>query len=70
MIPLYEKVSSGNVNDFGEEFGKNYLSWIQWNPINYPECRECNCLPICMGGCLDAMKNSSDNLFAVRLNSI
>ncbi|MBR4643234.1 MAG: SPASM domain-containing protein [Selenomonadaceae bacterium] len=54
------KYSSGNVNDFGEEFGKNYLSWIQWNPIKHPKCRECNCLPICMGGCPDAMRTSND----------
>ena len=54
------KYSSGNVNDLSEEFGKNYLSWIQWNPIRQPKCRECNCLPICMGGCPDAMRNSDD----------
>ena len=54
------KYSSGNVNDLSEEFEKNYLSWIQWNPIRHPKCRECKCLPICIGGCPDAMRTSSD----------
>ena len=54
------KYSSGNVNNLGENFGKNYLSWIQWNPIRHPKCRECNCLPLCMGGCPDAMRNAKD----------
>ncbi|MBR0062470.1 MAG: SPASM domain-containing protein [Selenomonadaceae bacterium] len=52
------KMSSGNVNNLSEEFGQNYLSWIQWNPIRHPKCRECACLPICMGGCPDAMRSS------------
>lgn len=55
------KYSSGNVKD-GEDLAleRNYLSWIQWNPIKHPKCRECVCLPICMGGCPDAMRNSDD----------
>ncbi|MBQ3452344.1 MAG: SPASM domain-containing protein, partial [Selenomonadaceae bacterium] len=55
------KYSSGNVND-GDNLTleKNYLSWIQWNPIRHPKCRECACLPICTGGCPDAMRNSND----------
>ena len=53
------KRSSGNVND-GDNLTleRNYLTWIQWNPIRYSKCRECNCLPLCMGGCPDAMRNS------------
>ena len=55
------KMSSGNVND-GENLTleRNYLSWIQWNPIRHPKCRECACLPICIGGCPDAMRTSDD----------
>ena len=55
------KYSSGNVND-GDNLAleKNYFSWIQWNPIKHPKCRECACLPICIGGCPDAMRNSAD----------
>ncbi len=54
------KLSSGNVNNLSKEFTKNYLSWIQWNPIRHSKCRECVCLPICMGGCPDAMRISID----------
>ena len=54
------KYSSGNVNNVSEDFGKNYLSWIQWNPIKHPKCRECVCLPICMGGCHYHMRTSDD----------
>ena len=53
--------SCGNVNrgdDF--ELKKNYLSWIQWNPIKHPKCHECYCLPICMGGCPYLMRTSED----------
>ena len=54
------KQSCGNVNALTEEFGKNYLSWILWNPIKHPKCRECACLPICMGGCPYLMRTSAD----------
>ena len=55
------KLSSGNVRD-GDDLTleKNYLSWIQWNPMQHPKCRECACLPICIGGCPDTMRNSDD----------
>ena len=55
------KKSCGNVENFDiDELGKNYLSAVQWNPIRHAKCRECKYLPICMGGCPDAMKNSAD----------
>ena len=55
------KYSCGNVNDLESvSLGRNYLSWILRNPIRHEKCRECNCLPICMGGCPDAMRTSSD----------
>ena len=55
------KMSSGNVsNGDNLTLEKNYLSWIQWNPIRHQKCRECACLPLCMGGCPDAMRNSDD----------
>lgn len=55
------KRSCGNVNNFDEEkISANYLSSIQWNPIRHEKCRNCNCLPICAGGCPDAMKTSKD----------
>ena len=54
------KMSSGNVADPELELEKNYLSWIQWNPIKHPKCRECDCLPICMGSCPYLMRTSKD----------
>lgn len=55
------KYSCGNVNNFDEEkISENYLSAIQWNPIRHEKCRNCNCLPICIGGCPDAMITSKD----------
>ncbi|MBQ7629121.1 MAG: SPASM domain-containing protein, partial [Selenomonadaceae bacterium] len=55
------KMSSGNVND-GDNLmlEKNYLSWIQWNPIKHPKCRKCPYLPICMGGCPYLMRRSEN----------
>ena len=52
--------SCGNVNDENLTLEKNYLSWIQWNPIRHPKCRECFFLPICMGGCPYLMRISED----------
>lgn len=55
------KYSSGNVCEVGElNPEKNYLTWIQWNPIKNPKCRECTCLPLCIGGCPEAGRNSND----------
>lgn len=53
--------SCGNVNN-GTEFAlnDNYLSWILWNPIKHPKCRECSYLPICMGGCPYHMRTFDD----------
>ena len=61
------KKSCGNVKNFdADNLGKNYLSAIQWNPIRHAKCRECKYLPICMGGCPDAMKNSADGSAGLR----
>lgn len=27
------------------------LKWISWDVFNYPQCRSCKFLPVCMGGC-------------------
>lgn len=54
------KLSSGNINNLSDEFTKNYLSWILWNPIKHPKCRECSCLPICMGGCPEVSIKNAD----------
>lgn len=52
------KKSCGNVNDL--RLSENYLSWILWNPIHHEKCRDCKCLPICIGGCPNMMRISSD----------
>ena len=55
------KKSCGNVADFEQApLRDNYLSWIEWNPIRHEKCRECKYLPLCMGGCSDARRNSED----------
>ena len=55
------KYSCGKVKNFAnDKLESNYLSAIQWNPIRNSKCRDCKYLPICMGGCPDAMKNSAD----------
>ena len=55
------KYSCGNVKNFGDDkLEARYLSAIQWNPIRHSKCRECKYLPICMGGCPDAMNHSAD----------
>lgn len=52
------KQSCGNIKNF--KITGNYLSWLQWNPIRHEKCRNCNCLPICVGGCPHAMRTSKD----------
>jgi uncharacterized protein len=29
----------------------NFAKWVAWDPFEKEECRECQILPICMGGC-------------------
>lgn len=52
------KKSCGNIENF--KITGKYLSWLQWNPIRHEKCRNCNYLPICMGGCQSSMRNSKD----------
>ena len=55
------KKSCGNVKNFdNDKLESNYITAIQWNPIVNEKCRNCKILPICMGGCPDAMNNSAD----------
>ncbi len=53
-----EKNSCGNVNDFRIE--ENYIKSIQWNPIRINKCRECQYLPVCMGGCPNVAKQTGE----------
>lgn len=49
--------SIGHVNklDNSEKLDSKQIAlnaeYILWTPFDYEECRECNLLPICMGGC-------------------
>lgn len=55
------KKSCGNIEIFDfENPSQNYLTAIQWNPIRHEKCKDCNYLPICIGGCPDAMRTSED----------
>jgi uncharacterized protein len=37
---------------------KMLVKWLDWGPFNFPECKTCPVLPICMGGCPhDSLKN-------------
>ena len=58
-----EKFSCGSLSNLKDKMptsNRNYLSWINWNPIEHEKCSDCKFLPICMGGCPDAMRNSAD----------
>ena len=52
-----KKNSIGNIEDL-EDFSqltqnpnRNYTKYMTWSPFDFKKCRECNILPICMGGC-------------------
>ncbi|MGE5341898.1 MAG: radical SAM protein [Candidatus Omnitrophota bacterium] len=31
---------------------KGQMKWMSWDPFDIPECKNCDVLPICMGGCM------------------
>jgi uncharacterized protein len=45
----------GNIITFDQPRAKNQklheIRWLTWEPFDYPECAECQILPICMAGC-------------------
>ena len=49
--------------DFGAmsrtaQMKKALSTWLDWGPFNYPDCRICPVLPLCMGGCpYESLKN-------------
>ena len=43
--------SVGNIKDDKIKYNKIYLDYLLWSPFDYEKCRECKCLPLCMGGC-------------------
>ncbi len=43
--------SVGNIKDDKIKYNKIFLDYLLWSPFGYEKCRECKCLPLCMGGC-------------------
>jgi len=39
---------------------KRMLPWAVWDPFQDPECRKCEVLPVCMGGCLRLLGRPSE----------
>lgn len=45
------KSKIGNINTGLDKFkNKNYFDYLQFNPTKHLVCKECNILPLCMGG--------------------
>lgn len=53
-----KKIARLEENMFVESNYKNYYDYLLYDPTEDEECRECKVLPICMGGCPYARKNS------------
>jgi len=51
----------GKFKNIGDVFDQ----WMQRDPINHKDCRECMCLPICGGGCGATCTTMYDNYHAV-----
>ncbi|MBQ7943895.1 MAG: radical SAM protein [Lachnospiraceae bacterium] len=48
----YKEESFGNIADENINVKQsNYLKWIDYDVFQYEDCKGCNILPICMGGC-------------------
>lgn len=50
---MFETDSVGTLENDGSlkiDSTKNNI-WVKKDPLQFPECRECSVLPICMGGC-------------------
>ena len=51
-----EERAVGNVKNLkdiipDEKMYMRNVEYLLWSPFNYENCKECNLLPICMGGC-------------------
>lgn len=48
---------------------KVLLAWLNWGPFNFPECRTCPVLPLCMGGCPhESLKNGRGSCKELKYN--
>jgi uncharacterized protein len=43
--------SMGNIRDEVNYYNHNFINLFKFDPFTKDQCRECNILPICMGGC-------------------
>lgn len=43
--------SCGNLKTSVDPFHPNLFHFLNWNPFKNENCKECNILPLCMGGC-------------------
>jgi len=52
-LSLDSNRSIGNVltSEITQRQQNHRMAYASWNPLNMSECRGCNVLPICMGGC-------------------
>lgn len=61
---MAEGEAIGEINESGQvvENFSEMSRWVAKNPLDFPECRVCSILPICMGGCnmKRALKNQMD----------
>ncbi len=46
-----ESESLGNIREPMDLVNPNLLKWLSYDPFDVEECRECDLLPICLGGC-------------------
>lgn len=53
-----QKKSIGNILD-KSSINNEHIKWLNYNPLNKEECKECKLLPVCMGGCPYRALNSS-----------
>jgi len=60
-----EKESSGHLNDLIQPSSlspavhPNTTKWLRFDPFSHEDCRTCKVLPLCLGGCPDAVVNQN-----------
>lgn len=52
--------SCGNLQNNDMELSSKYLEWVQWDPFRIEKCKNCNLLPVCMGGCPDTARQNNN----------
>lgn len=68
LFKCWEELSLEPTTSVGDIFGgerslqqqRNFDRYERWNPFAKSECRECNILPLCLGGCPKAATAATD----------